>query len=870
MEKNELPPSLLRWILKSFLREELAEEVQGDLEEKYRALLKNKGPFYAKLNYGYQVLHYIRPFALKGKIARNTNRYAMFQNYFKIGWRNLVKNKGYSFINIGGLAVGMMIATLIGLWVYDEVSFDQYHPHYDRLAQVLQHQTFNRVKGTERSIPRPLEMALRTTYGSDFKYVSMSTWTGPQVLMFNDKMVSKTGNYFQPDFPEMLSLRMIRGTRQGLKDPASILLSASTAKALFGDADPMNQSLRIDSRLDVKVTGVYEDLPYNTSFHNLDFMSSWDLFVSSQSWVKDAAHSWGNNSFQLFVQLAPNADVQTVSGKIRTVKAKNSAEEAKFDPEIFLHPMRDWHLRSQWKEGANIGGRIQTVWLFGTIGIFVLLLACINFMNLSTARSEKRAKEVGIRMTVGSVRRQLINQFLSESFLVVTLAFVVALGLVILALPEFNTLADKRITIQWASPLFWIICVGFILVTSLLAGSYPALYLSSFQPVKVLKGSFRLGRFASLPRKVLVVVQFTVSVTLIIGTIIVYRQIQYTKDRPIGYDRSGVIMLAMRSPEFYSRLDILRDELKSRGGAVEVSESSGPITGNWSNNGGFDWKGKDPDLQAEFATVWVTPELGKTIDWQITAGRDFSRDFPSDSTGLLVNETAVKFMGLKEDPIGMEIKWDAAHLHIVGVVKDIIAESPYDPVKQTVYLLSKTNLGWMNLKLNPAKSARESLSLIEAVMKKYVPSMPFEYQFADQEFARKFASEERIGKLASVFAVLAILISCLGLFGLASFVAEQRTKEIGVRKVLGASVTNLWQMLSRDFVILVLIACAIAVPFAYYMLSVWLSGYEYHTGISGWIFVSATVGAMVVTLVTVSYQAIVAAMANPVKSLRSE
>ena len=793
----------------------------------------------------------------------------MFKNYFKIAWRNLLKNKGYSLINIGGLGVGMAVAILIALWIYDEVTFDKYHTNYGRLAQVLQHQTFNGVEGTMAAIPRPLEMALRNNYASDFKYLSMATWTGDHILTFGEQKISKTGNFVQPDFPEMLSLKMLKGSRNGLKDPTSVFLSESTANALFGNDDPINKSMRIDNKMDVKVTGVYEDLPYNTSHNEFKFLACWDLYLASEPWLKYAADQWGNNSFQLFVQLAPQSDFADVSEKIKNIKAINAKDEVPFNPEIFLHPMHDWHLRSAWKEGVNIGGRIQMVWLFGIIGVFVLLLACINFMNLSTARSEKRAKEVGIRMTIGSLRRQLINQFLGESFLVTILAFALAIGAVALSLPWFNELADKRMSVMWSDPFFWLISILFIIVTSLLAGSYPALYLSSFQPVKVLKGAFKTGRFASIPRKVLVVIQFTVSVTLIIGTIIVHNQIEFTKDRPIGYSRQGLVMTQMKSPDFYGKYDVLRNELKSSGAIEEMAESSSPITGVWSNNSGFQWEGKDPALQADFATIWITHEYGKTVSWGVKEGRDLSREFSTDSSAIILNEAAVKFMNIKE-PVGMEIIWDEKKFHVVGIVKDMIMESPYSPVKQTVYLLNYEYVNWIDLKLNPNKSVSESIALIEAIFKKHIPAAPFEYKFVDQEYAKKFDAEERVGKLASVFASLAILISCLGIFGLASFIAEQRTKEIGIRKVLGASVSNLWRLLSKDFIFLVIVSCVIAIPIAYYFLNNWLQQYEYRTEIAWWILAVAALGTLVVTLVTVSFQAVKAAMMNPVKSLRSE
>jgi ABC-type antimicrobial peptide transport system permease subunit len=531
--------------------------------------------------------------------------------------------------------------------------------------------------------------------------------------------------------------------------------------------------------------------------------------------------------------------------------------------------MSQWHLYTGWDKTGELEGRIQYVRLFGIIAVFVLLLACINFMNLSTARSEKRAKEVGIRKAVGSVRAQLISQFFSESLLVVTFAFAVSLLLVFLMLPLFNEVADKKLTLLWTNPVFWLAGIGFSLITGLVAGSYPAFYLSSFQPVKVLKGTFRVGRFAAIPRKVLVVVQFTVSVTLIIGTTIVFRQIQHAKNRPIGYDRNGLITVTMNTPELYKDYNTLRNALLESNGAIEMSTSSTPATDLNSQNGGFDWEGKDPNFKDSFGTIAVTHDFGKTVGWQFVQGRDFSRKFSTDSSGIVLNETAVRYMGIK-NPVGKIMKWNGKPFQIVGVVKDMVMGSPFEPVYQTVFMMDYNWAGVINIKLNPNLSAGESLKKIEAVFKKFNPGSPFDYKFSDQEYERKFIAEERIGQLASIFAVLAIFISCLGLFGLASFVAEQRTKEIGIRKVLGATVPNLWGLLSKDFVLLVIVSCVISVPIAWYFLSDWLQKYEYRTELSWWIFVAAAAGALTITLLTVSFQAIKAALMNPVKSLKSE
>jgi len=795
----------------------------------------------------------------------------MIRNYLKIAWRNLVKNKAHTFINVVGLSVGMAVAMLIGLWIWDELSYDKYFKNYDRLVQVMQHQTFNGNVGTQSDIPIPLGYKLRDDYKNDFKYAVLSTWTNPHILAFGDKKLTQQGNYMQAEAPDLFSLKMIKGTRSGLKDPSSIILSASLAKALFGDTDPMFKALKIDNKWNVKVTGVYEDLPHNNSLAEMAFIAPWNLYMTTH--VKDNSTNWGNNSWQLFAQLSPNAEINKVMAKIKNLKmaafvAQDNKLGMSFNPTVFLHPISKWHLYSEFKNGVNTGGAIQFVWMFGIIGVFVLLLACINFMNLSTARSEKRAKEVGIRKTVGSLRSQLISQFLVESVLISGFAFLFSILLVSLILPWFNQVADKTMHILWANPVFWILGIGFSLVTGLVAGSYPAFYLSSFKPVKVLKGTFKAGKLAALPRKVLVVVQFTVSVTLIIGTIIVFRQVQFTKNRPIGYDRTGLIQIEMKTDAIHQHFVAVRNDLLQSGAIVEIAESDSPLTGVYSNNSGLTWRDKDPNLQDDFGTVPVSPEFGKTASWKLTDGRDFSRNISTDSSGIVLNEAAVKFMNFKH-PVGETIKW-YKDFKVIGVVKDMVMSSPYEPVKPTIFYIAPYAPGIVDIKLNPSKSASEALHKIEDVFKQYDPASPFDYKFTDEEYARKFANEERVGKLAGFFTLLAIFISCMGLFGMASFMAEQRTKEIGVRKVLGASVFSLWRLMSRDFVLLVIIALFIATPVAYYFMHDWLLHYTYRAALSWWIFASTGVGAIIITLLTISYQSIRAALGNPIKSLRSE
>jgi putative ABC transport system permease protein len=799
----------------------------------------------------------------------------MIKNYLKIAWRNLLKNKASSVINIGGLAVGMAVAMLIGLWMYSELSFDKNIPNHDRIAQVMQNQWINNETDTWNSQAYPLGAMLRNEYGGDFKHVIMSSWTGGHIFSIGNKNLKVSGNFMEPGITDMLSLKMVMGSSNGLNDPNSILLSQSAVKAIFGDADPMNKIIKIDHDdvLTVKVTGVYENLPENSSFGDLAFISPWQLLVKDQHYDTRFNNPWGASWFQTLVQIADNADMHKVSDKIKDIKMKDlvrtNNSDARFKPVIFLHPMNKWHLYGDFKNGINTGGDIQYVWLFGIIGIFVLLLACINFMNLSTARSEKRAKEVGIRKSVGSARSQLIAQFYCESLVIAVFSFVFAILFVQLSLPFFNEVAGKKLLMPWGSPLFWLVGIGFTFFTGLIAGSYPALYLSSFNPVKVLKGTFRAGRLASIPRKVLVVVQFTVSIVLIIGTIVVFNQVQYAKNRPIGYNVTGLMIVPLQTDQIKKKYDAIKNDLLNSGVVASVSRSETRITDGNSSNGGFTWQGKDPALQENFKSLSISPEFGKTAKWEIVQGRDFDPALKSDSSGFIINEACVKYLGFK-NPIGQTITWNGSgNYKIIGVVKDLVSESAYQPVRQTFYFLGKW-LGNVDIRLSANTSAHAAIDKIGTIFKKYDPSTPFEYNFADEDYAKKFDTEVRIGKLASSFASLAIFISCLGLFGMASFMAEQRVKEIGVRKVLGASVFNLWRLLSKDFVGLVVISLLIASPVAYYFMHKWLDNYTYRSAMGWWIFAITAAGALLITVLTVSYQSIKAALANPVKSLRSE
>ncbi len=865
------PPRLAERLLLRFLRHELAEEVLGDLEEKFYVVAEKKSLFRATLNYWYQVVNYLRPFAIaKSKGSINSNNLDMYTNYIKTAGRHLWKNKLHSFINTAGLSGGMAVAIIIGLWIWDELSYNKYHQNYRNVAQVIQNVSNNGEVQTWRSVPYPLADELRSSYGSDFKEVILTSGQWEMIMAVGDKKLTKTGLFVEPELPEVLTLKMLAGNRNSLHDPASILISASLARAYFGDGDPIGQQIQIDNRMNVFVTGVYEDLPMNSTFKDVSFFASWKLYYDATEWVRTMADPWRPNAFQVFVELPENADISTISTKIKDAKLKKvNPELAKKQPALFLDPMSNWHLYSDFENGVNVGGRIKYVWMFGIIGGFVLVMACINFMNLSTARSEKRAREIGIRKAIGSRRSQLIAQFFTESVLVATLSFVVAIIVVQLSIPFFNQVADKQLTLLWSSPVFWLIGIGFTLFTGIVAGIYPALYLSSIQSVKALKGTYKAGRMAAIPRKVLVVVQFSISFILIVGTLVVFKQIEYARNRPLGYDSNGLVAMPLLTNDIHAHFEAVETELANTGVIVEMAESESPLTSTWSTTSGFDWPGKDPALSVDFPSVGVSFDFGRTIGWEVVQGRDFSRDFGSDSSAVILNEAAMTFMSLP-NPVGETIKWFGTPLKVVGVVKDVIANSPYEPVAPTVYYINNDPGNYVIARLNPAVSSSAAMEAIEEVFTKFNPSQPFEYQFVDETYARKFGNEQRIGKLATAFASLAIFISCLGIFGLAAFVAEQRNKEIGVRKVLGATLFDLWKLLSRDFAVLVTISCCVSIPLAYYFLAGWLDNYEYHTTLNGWVF-GVTFGAtLFITLATVSYQTIRAAMANPGRSLRSE
>ena len=792
----------------------------------------------------------------------------MFKNLFKIAVRNLWRSKGFSFINITGLAIGMASAILILLWIQNEISYDNFHKNKDRIYEVWNRVPIDGKLSCWNSVSALTARVLEKDLPEVERAVRVVS-SNSVLISIGDKKLIKSGNMVDTSFLQMFSFPMLKGNPvTALNDIHSIVLTEKAAKSLFGNEDALGKVVRLKNEEDFTVTGVVKDLPNNTRF-NFEFLIS----MSNLKYRDGQDLGWNDNSTPTYVMLKPNVSFAPVAAKIKGLKQKYSDEAKSMKWELFLYPLNRWRLYSSFTNGAeDNGGRSTFIKLFGIIAGFILLIACINFMNLSTARSEKRAKEVGIRKVVGARKSSLISQFIGESVFLAFLAGILAIIIVQISLPGYNQLTDKKLFIDFGSINTWLAFIGFILFTGLLAGSYPALFLSSFQPVKVLKGTFQKTNALVTPRKALVVLQFTFAIILIICTIIIKQQINYAGNRATGYNKDNLVYHFMTGdiPKNYT---LIKNELLVSGIAKSITKTNSPLTERWSNGWGQNWEGKDPNEKTSFDRYLSDEGLGVTAGLQFIQGRDLDlKQFPTDSTGLIINESSLKVMKFKE-PIGKIVGDLGINWHIVGVIKDFILTSPYEPTRPILICGAKSRFMRFNvvqIKLNGNNAMADNLKKTEAIFKKYNPEYPFDVRFVDEEYARKFEDEELQGTLAALFAGLTIFISCLGLFGLATYMAENRTKEIGVRKVLGASVTRITALLSKDFVTLVIISFIIAVPLAYWGMYKWLQNYEYRVDIQWWVFAVACFLSVAIALLTVSFQAIKAAIVNPVKSLRTE
>ncbi|WP_428331286.1 ABC transporter permease [Mucilaginibacter sp.] len=790
----------------------------------------------------------------------------MLKNYFKITWRNLLRHKAFSAINIIGLAIGMASSALILLWIQNEVSYDQFHVKKDRLYEVYNRSVFDGKLWCWGTTPKVMGKTLK----QDYPQIEDVARTNDNTFLFTvgDKRLTIHGNFTDPGFLTMFSFPLINGNpKTALNDVHDIVITQKLSKKLFGDENAMGKTVKIDSNAYFTVTGILKDLPNNTRF-DFEYLLPWS-YMKKIGWDDNY---WGNNSIQTWVLLKPGVtEAQADASIIHVTKTHSDTKEI----DQFLHPLSKWRLYSKFDDHGKVsGGKIESVRIFSIIAAFILLIACINFMNLSTARSEKRAREVGIRKVVGALRNSLILQFLGESVLIAFIAGIIALIMVQLSLSGFNQLTQKQLYVPYGSIYFWLISLSFILFTGIVSGSYPALYLSSFKPISVLKGTLRAANALITPRKLLVVIQFTFAVVLIICTIVIRQQLQYAQNRDTGYKKDNLVYVMM-SGSIAKNYAFIKNDLINIGAATAVAKTSAPITQGWSDSWGYNWTGRPAGGEKIDFNIFNTDgDLVKTMGFKIIAGRDIDiKTYPTDSLGMLLNEASVKIMGFK-DPIGQIVTQgegkDATKWHVVGVIKDFILQSPYEPVKHMLIQGPKSWFNVIHFKMNNANNTAKNLKLAEQVFKKYNPDYPFEYNFVDQEYAKKFGDEQRTGILASLFAGLTIIISCLGLFGLAAYMAQNRIREIGVRKVLGASVAGLTTLLSKDFLKLVMISFLIASPIAWWSMYNWLKSYPYRISISIWVFIIAGLITVIISLVTVSFQAIKAALANPVKNLRSE
>jgi ABC-type antimicrobial peptide transport system permease subunit len=790
----------------------------------------------------------------------------MFRNYLKTAFRNLWKNKAFSFINIMGLALGLACSLLIMLWVNDEYNVDAFHKNGSRLYSVYERQYRDGQVDAFHGTPGVLADELKRVM-PEVQYATNYAWNELSTFEANNKIIKENGNHAGQDFFKMFSYPLVEGNAiNALQSPLDIAISKKMAEEFFGSpAEAIGKTIRYQNTKNLKVTAVFDNVPANSTAQ-FDYILSWQHFLEGNSWAKE----WGNNGPPCYIMLREGTDAKAFERKItRFLDNYNKEQTPHSYIRLGIERYGDVYLHSNFDKQGNIsGGRIQYVNLFSIVAIFILLIACINFMNLTTARSIKRAKEIGVRKVVGAVRFALIRQFIGEALLIVLIAVIIALLLVTLVLPGFNALTEKQIHIPFNDPAFWLSITALMFITGFISGSYPALYLSSFKPVRVLKGSIKFSSSALWFRKGLVVFQFMLSIILIIGTIVVSKQINYIQTINLGYDRENLLYVPLEG-DLLDKYKLFKNEALRMPGIKDISRITDNPTEIQNGTGGVQWIDKDPNSDVQFTQSAVGYDFTKTMHLQLAQGRDFSKDFATDSVGYLINESALKVIGYK-DPLGKPLTFWQKPGTIIGVLKDFHFNSLHEPIRPLVLRLGE-NIEWGQalVKTQPGKT-KEALASLEKVCKELNPKFPFTYKFSDEEYGKLYKSEQVVNQLANYFAFLGIFISCLGLLGLVIFTAEQRTKELGIRKVLGASPVTLFALLSKEFLLLVLLAMVIASPLAWIAMNNWLQDYAYKVNISWWMFVVAGLSAILIALITVSFQAIKAAVANPVKSLRTE
>jgi putative ABC transport system permease protein len=792
----------------------------------------------------------------------------MLKNYLKTALRNLRRNKVFSFINISGLALGMACSLLILLWVKSEYNVDSFNRNSSRLYSIYERQFYNDKVDVFHSTPGLMADEMKRVF-PEIELASGFGWINQNSFTLGDKIIEEEGGWAGEDYFKMFNYPLLEGNaKTALNSPSAIAVSKKMAESFFGSAEyAINKTIRFNDKRDFKITAVFENTGINAS-QKFDYLINWYAYLDDNQWLKD----WSiniNDGPKTFVALRPGADANGLTVRIKDfLHSYYKEQRSGFHIELGMQRFDEMYLHSHFKNGQIDGGRIEYVKLFSIIALFILVIACVNFMNLTTARFMKRAKEVGIRKVAGAIRLSLIKQFIGEAILIAFFSMIAALAFVLLLLPVFNDLTQKHISLPVLHPLFWFSLLILASLTGLVAGSYPAVFLSSFDPIKVLKGSIKAGPRAAFFRKALVVFQFTLSIVLIIGTIVVSKQINYIQTKNLGYDKDNVVSVPLQG-NLVNKYTTFKEQAVNIPGVKVVTRITQIPTKLTSGTSDVDWQNKNPDEKNLFVWASVGYDFVRTLDLKILQGRDFSKDYPTDSSGYLLNESALKVINYK-DPIGKEFTFWGRHGTIIGIVKDFHFNSLHDPIQPLILRMREDeSFGDALVRIEPAKT-QQALQGLDALSKQLNPRSPFAYQFLDEAYNSLYTSEQMINKLSGYFAFIAIFICCLGLLGLVMFTAEQRVKEIGIRKVLGANTASVFGLLSKDFLVLVFIAFIIASPVAWWAANNWLTGFAYRINISWWIFLLAGSLAMVIALATISVQALKAAMANPVKSLRTE
>ncbi|WP_448103669.1 ABC transporter permease [Pedobacter panaciterrae] len=787
----------------------------------------------------------------------------MFKLNLKIALRNLWKNKGFTLINIGGLGIGLASCMILLLYVAYEWSYDKQFTDFDKTYVVYNNQKTPTETFSFAATPGVLAVEAKQTVPGIEKIARLDYPTD-RLITYKQNSFKKGSVFVDADFTKIFDLKVLKGNpSEFLKNPNSIVLTETLAKSLFGDEDPLNKTLKLDNSEELKVEGVVADVPKNSSIQ-YEFLMPWALYEKLNQWTKDA--SWGTNFCLTFVQFKDNSFFENANKQFHgMIKSHDKTSNG----ELFLYPLSKWHLYSTFENGLPVGGKIDQLKIFFLLAFCILLIACVNFMNLSTARSEKRAKEVGVRKAIGSSRKALVGQFMMESMLMALMSMLIAFVLIEISLPYFNSIIGIQLSIDYSNWQFWGTLFGLTVLTGLLSGSYPAFYLSSFAPIKVLKGFTLSGSSSLSVRKGLVVFQFVFAACLIVCTIVIYQQLNYIKNKPIGYNKNNLIEIPIQGNlKTPAKREILKDQLLKSGAVTSVTSFSQRLTAGGNNGYDVRWPGKNLNDKILINFRFTNYDLVKTTGMELVDGRDFSPQF-ADSTNVLINEALAKIMGMTK-PVGSKIKWGNTDITIIGVLKDYVMESPYQKANPVLIAMNDNPARYIIVRLNPDQNVSTSVATIDNIVKKLNPEYPVDRTFVDDSFEGKFANEKLLGTLSNWFGGFAVFISCLGLLGLALYMAEQRKKEISIRKVLGASNLNILTLLNKDFIKLVAIANVIAFPLAYIIINKWLSGYEFKVSISPLPFAIAAILSLIIAVLTVSAQSVKVAKANPIDALKYE